>query len=199
MAGLSSMDQLNNKLAAMLIKDYRKPARLIILSPAKPPGSETLAQCRAGDLAQFQGRRGERRTGPVSGRATGDLHGRDRHQCRASLRESGRARAHQGRRGFLRFRLGASPALAGIMLALNVAGMVTRDTSGGLPRTRGTRSRRKKKALAFLSGPCLYCQLWLLKLPSPLSYYYCGSLLFLWICVSAAQWHPPCVDWRKRY
>lgn len=54
MAGLSSMDQLNNKLAAMLIKDYRKPARLIILSPAKPPGSETLAQFGLVTLRNFK-------------------------------------------------------------------------------------------------------------------------------------------------
>ena len=54
MAGLTSMDQLNDKLAALLIKDYRKPARLIILSPERPPGAETLAECGSVTLRNFK-------------------------------------------------------------------------------------------------------------------------------------------------
>ena len=54
MAGLSSMDQLNNELAALLIRDYRKPEKLIVLCPAEPPGAETLAQCARVSLRTFK-------------------------------------------------------------------------------------------------------------------------------------------------
>ncbi len=53
-AGLTSMDQLNNELAALLIKDYRKPEKLIILSPADPPGAGTLTGCAPVTLRSFK-------------------------------------------------------------------------------------------------------------------------------------------------
>ncbi len=53
-AGLSCMDQLNNELAALLIRDYRKPGKLIVLSPEDPPGAGMLAQCAPVDLRSFK-------------------------------------------------------------------------------------------------------------------------------------------------
>jgi len=45
--GLACMEQLSGEQAARLLRDYRRPSRLLVLSPSPPPGMEVLRRCRA--------------------------------------------------------------------------------------------------------------------------------------------------------
>jgi len=47
MKGLACMEQLSGEQAARLLRDYRSPTRLLVLSPLPPPGMEILRRCRA--------------------------------------------------------------------------------------------------------------------------------------------------------
>ena len=54
LAGLSALDHLNDQVASLLLGDYRKPSRLLVLSPTPPPGIHTLAQCGQVDARTFK-------------------------------------------------------------------------------------------------------------------------------------------------
>ena len=54
LAGLSWMDQLRSNLAALFLRDYRKPSRLLVLTPGTLPGAETLRQCGEVQSLSFQ-------------------------------------------------------------------------------------------------------------------------------------------------
>lgn len=47
MKGLGCMEQLSGEQAARLLRDYRKPSRLLVLSPSPPPGMDVLRRCGA--------------------------------------------------------------------------------------------------------------------------------------------------------
>lgn len=47
MKGLACMEQLSGEQAARLLRDYRRPSRLLVLSPSPPPGMEVLVRCHA--------------------------------------------------------------------------------------------------------------------------------------------------------
>jgi hypothetical protein len=54
LAGLSWMDQLRSDVAALFLRDYRKPSRLLVLTPGTLPGAETLRQCGEVQSRSFQ-------------------------------------------------------------------------------------------------------------------------------------------------
>lgn len=54
LAGLTCMDQLRSHLAALFLRDYRKPSRLLVLTPGTLPGAETLRQCGEVQSRSFQ-------------------------------------------------------------------------------------------------------------------------------------------------